>query len=58
MNQSSQETMAAIKANLVAGVATVDEALEGAYRLGEFDGAIKMAKAGQEQVAELLRKAA
>ena len=50
--------MAAIKANLVAGVATVDEALEGAYRLGEFDGAIKMAKAGQEQVAELLRKAA
>ena len=58
MSESDLKTIEAIKANLKAGVATIDEALLGAYRLGEYTGGIRMAKAGQEQMAELLRKAA
>lgn len=58
MNQSSNETLAAIKANLDAGIATADEAIAAAYRLGEFDGAIRMATVGQDYVEQILRKAA
>ena len=58
MSETDQKTLAAIRSNLEAGIATTDEALLAAFRLGEYTGSIRMAAVGQEQVAELLRKAA
>ena len=58
MSESDLKTIAAMKLNFLAGVATLDEILLASFRLGEYTGSIRMAKAGQEQVAELLRQAA
>lgn len=58
MNESSQATLASILKLLNAGVATPADAVLSAYRLGKFDGMLEMAQRGQEQVEELLRKAA
>ena len=58
MSEEDLKTLAAIKLNFLAGVATLDEIILAVFRLGEYTGSIRMAKAGQEQMAELLRKAA
>ena len=58
MNETTRETLAAIQRMRDAGVTTTDQALLAAYKLGEFDGMLKMAAVGQEKVARLLKEAA
>jgi hypothetical protein len=58
MNDATKETLASIEAMLVRNFTSPRDALLAAYRLGKFDGMLEMAAIGQEQVEDLLRKAA
>lgn len=58
MNPTSKATLDAIQKLLAAGVATQEEAILSAYRLGKFDGMLEMASFGQAQVSELIKEAA
>lgn len=55
---TTQETLSILAKMLAIHAVPAKEALEAAYQMGWIDGGIRVASAGQELMAEVLREAA